>query len=201
MVYVPKHEEISEVEIVQPDEVGDDIKIVEEVLTLDKGKEAKPGARLKKFKEDLRLKLIKAKNEEWKQKEENEREEEEEEAKCMGEDFYEGLPDEEEILDDEESAESEPEEDDIPIVESRRRKCEFGDEEADESECEDDEEIDTNRKREKDEDGSEESDEENDEDEDEEEEQSEEEIIVSNLFMSIYHEIITLTVEKLKNFL
>lgn len=186
MARKPRHEEISEVKVLRPEGVGDDIKIIEEVLTFKKDEETKPGLKLKQFKENLRRKILSARNEEWNQKEENEKEEEEEEAKCKDDDFYEGLPDEEEILEDDESAESEPEEDDIPIVESRRRKCEFGDDEAEESECGEDEESDVNCKKRKNEDDeeSEESDEEDEESEEDEEEDTVEEITVSILFIS-----------------
>ncbi|XP_008208513.1 claspin-like [Nasonia vitripennis] len=141
--YRPRINEISEVKTIRTEGTGNEITIVEEVLPFTKSiieddpkKDRKPGEKLQKLREDLKRKIASARNEEWKQREEKDKEEEEEEAKCKGEDFYEGLPDEEEELEDEVSTESEPEEDDVPMKESRRPKCAFGDEEAEESEDE-----------------------------------------------------------------
>ncbi|XP_058809152.1 claspin isoform X3 [Phymastichus coffea] len=146
--HTPTHkatvEKVAEVKIMRMEGVGDEIKIIEEILPFkktvleDDKRERQPGDRLK-LKKDLMLQIASAREKEWKHKEEAKYEEEEEEFKCRGDDFYEGLPDEEELLEDEESGESEPEEDDMPIIEKPRRKCEFGDEEAEESDVDADE--------------------------------------------------------------
>lgn len=175
--HTPKHnpsvEEVAKIKIIRTEGVGDDIKIVEEILPFkklaleDDKRERKPGERFQ-LKKDLMLKIASARDEEWKHKEDDEYEEDEEESKCRGDDFYEGLPDEEELLEDEESGESEPEEDDMPIVEKSRRKCEFGDEEAEESEIDVDEENEAENEEDEEEEQSEEEDEEESESEKEE---------------------------------
>ena len=176
----PKADTVSEVKVIRTEGVGDDIKVVEEIIPFKKDiieddprKESKPGEKLKILREDLKRKIAIVRDEEWRQKEENENEDEEiETIKDKGDDFYKDLPDEEEELDDEESAESEPEEDDMPIVESRRKTCDFGDEEAEESDNDDDEDIEA-VENDNDEDEKEEEDEEEEEMEEEEDENTE----------------------------
>lgn len=175
--------EISEVKVLHPEGSDNDITIVEEIFPMnaiiedDPKKESKPGEKLKKLREDLKRKIATAKNVEWKQKEDKEKEAEEEEAKCKDDDFYAGLPDDEEILEDEESAESEPEENDILIMDKRRSKFEFGDEEAEESEDQGSEDNEVDRyeyENEEDEDENEEDEEEKENNEDDDTEKEEE---------------------------
>ncbi|KAG7203183.1 hypothetical protein KM043_010292 [Ampulex compressa] len=97
----------------------------------------KPGAKLMRLKEDLKLKMALKRDEEWKQKELDAKEQEDDWYIDENEKFL----DDDEPVDDEElsdSGESEPEENDICIKERKKNKCIFADDEAEVSENEDD---------------------------------------------------------------
>lgn len=197
-IHRPKVNQIAEVKTIRTEGTGNDVTIVEEILPFSKTimeddpkKDRKPGEKLQKLREDLKRKIASVRNEEWKLREEKDKEEEEEEAKCKGEDFYEGLPDEEEELEDEVSTESEPEEDDVPMKESRKPKCAFGDEEAEESEDENAAVFGGNENEE----DEEENEEAEDEEEEEEEQDSEKEEIVSSTFYLIINLILMYCVD------
>jgi len=96
----------------------------------------KPGAKLKRLKEDLKLQMILKRNKEWKQKEINLQMQEEwnrEKKKDLDEEEFYDLDEEEkgelsfELSD---SEESEPEENDVCIKDKKRSKRLFADEEA-----------------------------------------------------------------------
>lgn len=96
----------------------------------------KPGAKLKKLREELEQKMSSKRNEEWRQKEEASKALDEYLGDEMEpEDKDELLLDDEEEF-DEESGESEPEENDVIIKEKKKLNCEFADEEAEVSEDE-----------------------------------------------------------------
>lgn len=99
----------------------------------------KPGAKLMRLKEDLKLQMTIKRNKEWRhkeielrEKEEKEREEWEEEKEESDYDL-----DGQEDQDSELSGESEPEENDIYIKDKKRSKCLFADDEAEVTDNED----------------------------------------------------------------
>jgi hypothetical protein len=152
-----KVEEVSEVKIISTEGEGNDIKVIEETLPFKRtivededNKELKPGEKLKKLREDLKRKIATIRHEEWKQKEEYEKEDEEE-FEDKSDDYYADLPDEEEILEDEESSESEPEENDVLIIDKQKSKCEFAEEEAEETDNEDVDDLSENEEDDEDE--------------------------------------------------
>lgn len=93
----------------------------------------KPGAKLMRLKEDLRLQMTIKRNKEWKHKEIELREKEEKEKEEWNEEESDYDSYEQEKIHDFESsdsAESEPEENDICIKDKKRSKCLFADDEA-----------------------------------------------------------------------
>ncbi|KAK2574973.1 hypothetical protein KPH14_008736 [Odynerus spinipes] len=136
----------------------------------------KPGAKLTRLKEDLKFKMAMKRNEEWKQKEQELKEQEDE----LEEDDIHDICNEEKFDDEtSESGESEPEEDDIPMVDKTYKPgCEFADDEAEESEDEKEKDDEIDNEDEEEEENEEEEEEEEVEDEDEEDESSNDSITI-----------------------
>lgn len=90
----------------------------------------KPGAKLMRLKEHLKLQMSLKRNEEWKQKEielqMQKKEDEEDET-----DYNLDKQEEADILESSDSGESEPEENDVCIKDKKKKKCLFADDEAD----------------------------------------------------------------------
>lgn len=96
----------------------------------------KPGAKLMRLKEDLKLQMTLKRNKEWKQKEMELQAEEEE----WSEEEESDLDEEEKMelcFESSDSEESEPEENDICIKDKKRSKCLFADDEAEVTDNED----------------------------------------------------------------
>ncbi|KAL2729052.1 claspin-like [Vespula squamosa] len=167
-------EETTEINVVHLENTTDGLKTVKRSLLYKKpliDKEdpelGKPGAKLKRLKEDLKFKMAMKRNEEWKQKEQELKDNELE----MDDISVHGMDNEEKLqYESNKSGESEPEENDVPMVDKRYKPlCEFADDEAEESENEDDDDDDD------DDDGEEEEKEEEEEEEVDVEEEGEEE--------------------------
>ncbi|KAF7394522.1 hypothetical protein HZH66_007696 [Vespula vulgaris] len=136
-------EETTEINVVHLENTTDGLKTIKRSLLYKKPlieKEdpelGKPGAKLKRLKEDLKFKMAMKRNEEWRQKEQElkDNELEMDDISVCGIDNKEKLQDE-----SSRSGESEPEENDIPMEDKRYKpSCEFADDEAEESENEDD---------------------------------------------------------------
>lgn len=101
-------------------------------VDIDNSELSKPGAKLMRLKEDLKLQMVMKRNKEWKQKEIEQRHEEKWDKE--DEDDYEltrdSLDEPKEFVFTIDSEESEPEENDVEIKDKKRRACLFADDEA-----------------------------------------------------------------------